>query len=50
MHDERFKTLDDVLEFYRKGGQLGPHLDSLRRHGCLFPHLKRRPRIILTSR
>jgi len=28
MHDGRFKTLDDVLEFYRKGGQPGPHLDS----------------------
>ena len=28
MHDRRFKTLDDVLEFYRKGGQPGPHLDS----------------------
>ena len=28
MHDMRFKTLDDVLEFYRKGGQPGPHLDS----------------------
>jgi len=27
-HDGRFKTLDDVLEFYRKGGQPGPHLDS----------------------
>jgi cytochrome c peroxidase len=28
MHDRRFKTLDDVLEFYRKGGLPGPHLDS----------------------
>jgi cytochrome c peroxidase len=28
MHDRRFKTLDDVLEFYRKGGQPGSHLDS----------------------
>jgi len=28
MHDGRFKTLDEVLEFYRKGGQPGPHLDS----------------------
>ena len=28
MHDGRFRTLDDVLEFYRKGGQPGPHLDS----------------------
>ena len=28
MHDGREKTLDDVLEFYRKGGQPGPHLDS----------------------
>jgi cytochrome c peroxidase len=28
MHDGRYKTLDDVLEFYRKGGQPGPHLDS----------------------
>jgi cytochrome c peroxidase len=28
MHDGRDKTLDDVLEFYRKGGQPGPHLDS----------------------
>ncbi len=28
MHDRRFKTLDDVLEFYRKGGKPGPHLDS----------------------
>jgi cytochrome c peroxidase len=28
MHDRRFKTLDDVLEFYRKGGQPGRHLDS----------------------
>ena len=28
MHDRRFKTLDEVLEFYRKGGQPGPHLDS----------------------
>ncbi len=28
MHDSRFKTLDDVLEFYRKGGQPSRHLDS----------------------
>jgi len=28
MHDRRLKTLDDVLEFYRKGGQPGPYLDS----------------------
>ena len=28
MHDGRFKTLDEVLEFYRKGGKPGPHLDS----------------------
>jgi cytochrome c peroxidase len=28
MHDGRFRTLDEVLEFYRKGGQPGPHLDS----------------------
>ncbi len=28
MHDRRFKTLDDVLEFYRKGGQPSRHLDS----------------------
>jgi cytochrome c peroxidase len=28
MHDRRFKTLDEVLEFYRKGGIPGPHLDS----------------------
>jgi len=28
MHDGRFKTLDEVLEFYRKGGQPGPRLDS----------------------
>ena len=28
MNDRRFKTLDDVLEFYRKGGQPGRHLDS----------------------
>lgn len=28
MHDGRFKTLDRVLEFYSKGGQPGPHLDS----------------------
>jgi len=28
MHDQRFKTLDDVLEFYRKGGQPGRYLDS----------------------
>lgn len=28
MHDRRFKNLDDVLEFYRKGGQPGPYLDS----------------------
>jgi cytochrome c peroxidase len=28
MHDRRFRTLDEVLEFYRKGGQPGPHLDS----------------------
>jgi cytochrome c peroxidase len=28
MHDRRFKTLDDVVEFYRKGGQPSPHLDS----------------------
>jgi len=28
MHDGRFATLDDVLEFYRKGGKPGPHLDS----------------------
>jgi cytochrome c peroxidase len=28
MHDGRFRTLDDVLEFYRKGGTPGPHLDS----------------------
>lgn len=28
MHDGREKTLDDVLEFYRKGGKPSPHLDS----------------------
>jgi cytochrome c peroxidase len=28
MHDGRFKTLDEVMEFYRKGGKPGPHLDS----------------------
>ncbi len=28
MHDGRFQTLDEVLDFYRKGGQPGPHLDS----------------------
>ena len=28
MHDRREKTLDGVLEFYRKGGQPSPHLDS----------------------
>jgi cytochrome c peroxidase len=28
MHDRKYKTLDDVLEFYRKGGQPGPYLDS----------------------
>jgi cytochrome c peroxidase len=28
MHDGRFRTLDDVLEFYRKGGKPGAHLDS----------------------
>ena len=28
MHDGRFRTLDEVLEFYRKGGKPGPHLDS----------------------
>jgi cytochrome c peroxidase len=28
MHDGRYKTLDDVLEFYRKGGRPDSHLDS----------------------
>lgn len=28
MHDRRYRTLDEVLEFYRKGGKPGPHLDS----------------------
>jgi cytochrome c peroxidase len=28
MHDGRYRTLDEVLEFYRKGGQPGPRLDS----------------------
>ncbi|MGD0773053.1 MAG: cytochrome c peroxidase [Candidatus Solibacter sp.] len=28
MHDGRFRTLDEVLEFYRKGGKPGPRLDS----------------------
>jgi cytochrome c peroxidase len=28
MHDRRFQKLDEALEFYRKGGQPGPHLDS----------------------
>jgi len=28
MHDRREKTLDDVLEFYRKGGQPSRYLDS----------------------
>jgi len=28
MHDGRFKTLDDVLDFYRKGGHPDSHLDS----------------------
>jgi cytochrome c peroxidase len=28
MHDGRFKTLNEVLEFYRKGGRPGPRLDS----------------------
>ena len=28
MHDGRHRTLDEVLEFYRKGGQPGRYLDS----------------------
>jgi cytochrome c peroxidase len=28
MHDGRFRTLDEVLEFYRKGGKPGARLDS----------------------
>ena len=28
MHDRKYRSLDDVLEFYRKGGQPGPYLDS----------------------
>jgi len=28
MHDGRFRTLDEVLEFYRKGGRPGARLDS----------------------
>jgi len=28
MHDGRFQTLDQVLEFYRTGGKPGPRLDS----------------------
>jgi cytochrome c peroxidase len=28
MHDGRFQTLDETLEFYRKGGHPGPFLDS----------------------
>jgi cytochrome c peroxidase len=28
MHDGRFRTLDEALEFYRKGGKPGPRLDS----------------------
>jgi cytochrome c peroxidase len=28
MHDRRYRSLGDVLEFYRKGGQPGPYLDS----------------------
>ena len=28
MHDGRYKTLDDVLEFYRKGGHPSSQLDS----------------------
>jgi cytochrome c peroxidase len=28
MHDRRFRTLDEVLEFYGKGGKPGAHLDS----------------------
>lgn len=28
MHDGRFRTLDDVLEFYRKGGRPSRYLDS----------------------
>ena len=28
MHDGRFKTLDEVLDFYRKGGRPSHHLDS----------------------
>jgi cytochrome c peroxidase len=28
MHDGRFRTLDEVLDFYKKGGKPGPRLDS----------------------
>lgn len=28
MHDRRFKTLEEVVEFYNKGGIKNPHQDS----------------------
>jgi len=29
MHDGSLKTLDDVVEFYNKGGGANPHLDPV---------------------
>ena len=29
MHDGRFKTLDDVVNFYNQGGVKNPHQDPL---------------------
>jgi cytochrome c peroxidase len=29
MHDGSLKTLDEVVEFYNKGGRANPNLDSL---------------------
>jgi cytochrome c peroxidase len=29
MHDGRFKTLEEVVDFYNQGGIKNPHLDNL---------------------
>ena len=35
MHDGSMTTLDDVVDFYDRGGRINPHIDPLVRHaGC----------------
>ena len=41
MHDDSLATLDDVVEFYSKGGRQNPNLDTQVRAANFTPEEKR---------